>query len=158
MKRSTLFSLILTMVLFIVAPALKAQSTAAGDKIVGTYYVKDDQSPEEAKIKIYRTTAGTYAGKTIWVKNPNFKDGTPKRDIKNPDPKKRNTPANQITMLFHFKYDANKKEWVDGEIYDPIHGKYYKCKMWFSDSKTLNLRGYIGIPALGRTMKWTKIS
>ena len=52
---------------------------------------------------------------------------------------------------------AKKKEWVDGEIYDPVHGKYYKCKMWFSDDKTLQLRGYIGIPALGRTMTWKKL-
>ncbi len=148
----TLFLLLFTLLF---AAPIKAQE--AGDKIVGTYYVKDDQSPEEAKIKIYRTKSGNYAGKTVWVKNPNFKDGTPKRDIKNPDPAKRDTPADQIQMLFHFKYDAKKKEWVDGEIYDPVHGKYYKCKMWFSDDKTLQLRGYIGVPAFGRTMTWKKL-
>lgn len=150
----TLFLLLFTLLFAHYTPT---QAQQAGDKIVGTYYVKDDQSPEEAKIRIYRTTSGTYAGKTVWVKNPNFKDGTPKRDIKNPDPSKRNTPADQIQMLFHFKYDAKKNEWVDGEIYDPVHGKYYKCKMWFSDDKTLQLRGYIGVPAFGRTMTWKKL-
>lgn len=155
MKIKHTLSLLLFTLLF--AHYAPAQTQQPGDKIVGTYYVKDDQSSEEAKIKIYRTASGNYAGKTVWVKNPNFKDGTPKRDIKNPDPSKRNTPADQIPMLFHFKYDAKKKEWVDGEIYDPVHGKYYKCKMWFSDDKTLQLRGYIGIPALGRTMTWKKL-
>ena len=156
MKTRIFYISLVISVLITALPKLDAQTTA-GDKIVGTYYVKDDQSPEEAKIRIYRTTSGHYAGKTVWVKNPKFSDGTPKRDIKNPDPAKRNTPADQIPMLFHFKYDASKKEWVDGEIYDPVHGKYYKCKMWFSDDKTLNLRGYIGIPAFGRTMKWKKV-
>jgi uncharacterized protein (DUF2147 family) len=47
---------------------------------------------------------------------------------------------------------------VDGEIYDPVHGKTYKCKMWFENDKTLRVRGYIGVPALGRTMTWKKIS
>lgn len=152
----TLSTFFLLMCAWVVTmPSLNAQSP--GDKIIGTYYVKDDQSSEEAKIRIYKTTSGTYAGKTIWLKNPNFPNGTPKRDIKNPDPKKRNTLATEIQMLFHFKYDADKKEWVDGAIYDPVHGKTYKCKMWFSDAKTLQLRGYIGTPAFGRTMTWKKL-
>ena len=148
-------SLFICLLFSISIPRTMAQQ--AGDKIIGTYYVKDDQSSEEGKIKIYRTSSGTYEGKTIWVKNPNFEDGTPKRDIKNPDPDKRNTPAAQIQMLFHFKYDANTNEWVDGEIYDPVHGKFYKCKMWFVDDKTLQLRGYIGKPAFGRSMRWQKL-
>ena len=92
------------------------------------------------------------------MKNPYFKDGTPKRDIMNPDPAKRNTPGDQIPLIFHFRYDANKKQWVDGEIYDPVHGKTYKCKMWFENDKTVRVRGYIGVPALGRTMTWKKLS
>jgi len=155
MKKIRIFLILILALLF--AHSTHAQTQQPGDKIIGTYYVKDDQSSEEAKIRIYRTKSGNYAGKTVWVKNPNFKDGTPKRDIKNPDPAKRNTPADQISMLFHFQYDADKKEWVNGEIYDPVHGKYYKCKMWFSDDKTLQLRGYIGTPAFGRTMTWKKL-
>lgn len=153
--RAHLTFVILLGLLMASVPTLHAQSE--GDKIIGTYYVKDDQSSEEAKIKIYKTTSGKYAGKTIWLKNPNFANGTPKRDIKNPDPNKRNTLATEIQMLFHFTYDADKKQWVDGAIYDPVHGKTYKCKMWFSDSKTLQLRGYIGTPAFGRTMTWKKL-
>ena len=150
------FFLISFLMAFSTIFSVAAQNNAAADRIVGIYYVKDDQSPEEAKIKIYKTTAGTYAGKMVWVKNPTFKDGTPKRDIMNPDPAKRNTPADQIQMLLGFRYDAEKDEWVDGTIYDPVHGKTYKCKMWFGGDKILKIRGYIGIPAFGRTMSWTK--
>ncbi len=138
--------------------SLNVSAQSAADKIIGTYYVKDDQSPEEGKIKIYKTQSGKYAGKMVWVKTPNFPDGTPKRDIKNPDPAKRNTLAADIQMLFHFEYNAAKNEWVNGAIYDPVHGKTYKCKMWFAeDGKTLKIRGYIGTPAFGRTMSWKKL-
>ena len=54
------------------------------------------------------------------------------------------------------RYDEEKDEWVDGTIYDPVHGKTYKSKMWFGGEKILKIRGYIGIPAFGRTMTWTK--
>ena len=154
MKMNRVFWIFLLIVSAFVV-SVRAQTPA--DKIIGVYYVKDDQSPEEAKIRIYKTTAGTYAGKMVWVKNPNFNDGTPKRDIMNPDPEKRNTPADKIQMLAGFKYDSDKKTWTDGTIYDPVHGKTYKCKMWFDGDKLLKIRGYVGIPAFGRTMTWTKV-
>jgi len=144
---------------FLILPILSAVAqTVAADKIIGTYYVSDDTSDEDCKVQITKDKSGTYSGRIIWVKNPYFKDGSPKRDIMNPDPAKRNTPGDQIPLVFHFRYDAKKNQWVDGEIYDPIHGKMYKCKMWFENDKTLRVRGYIGISALGRTMTWKKLS
>ncbi len=135
-----------------------AQSSAA-DKILGVYYIYDDESKEGCKIRITKTSKGLYEGKIIWMENPYMKDGSRKRDVNNPDAEKRNTPGDQIQMLFHFKYDEKEKKWVDGEIYDPIHGKYYKSKMWFeSDNNLLYVRGYIGVPALGRSMKWKRVS
>lgn len=137
--------------------SLSAVAQTAADKILGVYYISDDQSDEDCKIKITKTSAGLYEGQIIWVKNPYFKDGSPKRDIKNPDPKKRNTPGDKIKLLFHFRYDSKENRWVDGEIYDPVHGKYYKSRMWFEKENVLRVRGYIGVPAFGRTMTWKKI-
>ncbi len=142
------------LLLFFVSAA--AQSDA--DRVLGVYYVKDDQSDEVVKIRIYKCSNGTYAGKVSWMENPKFKDGTPKTDIKNPDPGKRKTPADKIQMLSGFTYNKKEKKWEGGTVYDPIHGKTYKCQMWFGDNKTLHLRGYIGIPTIGRTMKWKKIA
>ena len=157
MSKSKSKTFIIICTLIVSALSAVAQSSAA-DKILGTYYVSDDTSDEDCKVKITKDKSGTYSGRIIWVKNPTFKDGTPKRDIKNPDPAKRNTPGDQIPLIFHFKYDAKKDQWVDGEIYDPVHGKTYKCKMWFENDQTLRVRGYIGVSALGRTMTWKKLS
>ena len=144
---------------FLIFPIISAVAqTEAADKIIGTYYIADDTSGEDCKVKITKDKSGTYSGRIIWVKYPNNKDGSPKRDVNNPDPSKRNTPSDQILLVSHFKYDAKKNQWVDGEIYDPIHGKIYKAKMWFESDKVLRVRGYIGISALGRTMTWKKLS
>ena len=151
-----IFSCIILAILLLTT-VLSAVAQSAADKILGTYYISDDQSDEDCKVRIVKNKAGLYEGSIIWVKNPYFKDGTPKRDIMNPDPAKRNTPGDKIKLIFHFRYDADKKQWVDGEIYDPVHGKTYKCKMWFENETTLRVRGYVGIPAFGRTMTWKKI-
>lgn len=155
-KMFKLFSkIVLTIVLS--TSLLSAVAQSAADKILGVYYISDDQSDEDCKIRIFKTADGKYEGKIIWVKTPTFKDGTPKRDIMNPDPKKRNTPGDKIQLLFHFRYDAKSDKWVEGEIYDPVHGKFYKSRMWFEKENVLRVRGYIGVPALGRTMTWKKI-
>lgn len=145
------------LILLLSLPVLSAVAQSAADKILGTYYVVDDQSTEAVKVKITKSSDGTYQGRIVWMKYPNFKDGKPKTDIMNPDPSKRKTPADKIQLLYHFKYDAKENKWVGGEIYDPVHGKTYKSKMWFESATELRVRGYVGVPAFGRTMKWKKL-
>jgi len=45
---------------------------------------------------------------------------------------------------------------VKGWIYDPDVGKQYKAKMTMTGPDTLEIRGYIGVPLLGRTEVWTR--
>ena len=143
-------------ILFIAStPAVKAQNPA--DRILGTYYVIEPTSKEESKVQIYKAPNGTYFGKVIWMKNPNMPDGTPKRDIKNPDPSLRSTRGDQIVLVKNFTYNSKNGEWVNGEIYNPVEGKTYKCKMAFESDTKLKVRGYIGVPALGRSMYWKKL-
>lgn len=47
--------------------------------------------------------------------------------------------------------------WTGGEILDPKEGEIYKVKITASaDGKKLDVRGYIGVPMLGRTQTWIK--
>ena len=94
---------------------LKAQ-VSKGDRLLGTYRVVEPETKEDSKVKIFKTADGKYKGQVIWLAVPTMKDGTPKRDILNPDPKKRNTPGDQIVLLWGFEYDAEKDMWVNGEI------------------------------------------
>jgi uncharacterized protein (DUF2147 family) len=46
--------------------------------------------------------------------------------------------------------------WSGGEILDPEEGEIYKVKINMVNEKTLEVRGYIGIPLLGRTQTWVR--
>ncbi len=40
-------------------------------------------------------------------------------------------------------------------ITDPRDGKVYRARMWLDEQRRLHVRGYIGVPLLGRTQIWT---
>lgn len=63
-----------------------AGEMAEADKIIGVYYVVEDETGEESKIRIARDEDGTYYAQVVWMKNPNMPDGSPKLDFNNPDP------------------------------------------------------------------------
>lgn len=47
--------------------------------------------------------------------------------------------------------------YTEGQILDPDSGKLYRCTVRLLDGgKMLNIRGYIGIPLLGRTQVWLR--
>ena len=46
--------------------------------------------------------------------------------------------------------------WSDGRILDPKEGEIYRVKVATEDGKKMDVRGYIGIPLLGRTQVWYK--
>ena len=48
--------------------------------------------------------------------------------------------------------------WKGGRILDPENGKTYKCKLELEGTDVLKVRGYIGIPALGRTQRWYRVA
>ena len=136
--------------------SLQVFSQSDADKLVGNYYVIKTETKSESRIQIYKTSEGKYEGKIVWLKYPNHPDGTPKYDVKNPNPELRKVKSDRIVLLRNFTYDEKNKEWTGGEIYDPEEGKMYKCKLKFESSAKLKVRGYIGVPALGKTMYWTK--
>jgi len=48
-------------------------------------------------------------------------------------------------------------EHVGGQILDPDSGKVYRSKLRLTDNgKTLSVRGYIGVPTLGRSQTWVR--
>lgn len=49
-------------------------------------------------------------------------------------------------------------EYEGGEILDPETGSIYRCRFTLSsEGAKLFLRGYLGIPILGRTQTWTRV-
>ena len=140
--------------------AQSGQCANQADDLLGQWYTENNDS----KILVTKVN-GKYVGEIIWLKEPLYgKDeadtGKPKRDKFNPTKKLRSRPVIGIRVLNDFTFNAKENSWKNGTIYDPETGKTYKCVIKFeNDSKSLNgrklyVRGYIGIPILGRTTYW----
>ncbi len=74
-------------------------------------------------------------------------------DANNPDPSLRARPLCNLEIGTGFTADGDHA--TGGHIYDPMSGKTYKANMKL-DGDILNLRGYIGIAAFGRTESWQR--
>lgn len=127
------------------------QNTTDNDKIIGIWEVGGGK----ARIKISKY-GDKYSGKTVWLKEPLYADGTVKLDKKNADASKQNVPLLGYTNLLGFVYKGNNK-WADGTIYDPRNGTTYNCVIKLINESTLDVRGFIGIQLIGRTDIWKRV-
>lgn len=153
-----------TMIIFFTICAICAMTTAAAawgagrDDIVGVWLTED----KDARIETYACGA-KYCGKIVWMDGPNYTaedkegtPGTPKLDIHNPDPKLRGKTILGLQIISGFSYEGDNR-WTGGRVYDPETGNSYHATLTLASHDRLNLRGYILIPLLGRTSKWTRV-
>ena len=126
---------------------------AAGDNIIGDYLV--DHKGEKSKVKVFKNADGSYTAQVFWVQNRAEKDGSVRKDAKNPDKSLRNVDCDKIVIFKGLKYDASAKVWSGANIYDPVRGINASLKAWFSDSKTLSLKG--SKMGFSETVTWTRL-
>jgi len=149
MKKLTLFlmGLALCMQAFAIMPG------DDGDRLLGVW----EPSNGRARVKVEKI-GSKYYGKIVWLKEPNDpKSGLPKTDMNNPDANLRNVPLKGYRMLKDFVYQENN-QWSEGTIYDPLNGSTYSCTIKMTDPNTLDIRGYIGVSAFGRTDVWKRLA
>ncbi|HRN94781.1 MAG TPA: DUF2147 domain-containing protein [Chitinophagales bacterium] len=120
---------------------------AAGNGIEHTWFNQE----KDGKILIYKEH-GNYYGKIVWLKQPT-ENGKPRLDTNNPESELAKKPLLGTVVMKNFT-QKNENEFVGGTIYDPKNGKTYSCKMTLKGN-VVDVRGYIGIPAFGRTTVWT---
>ena len=109
----------------------------------------------ESKIEIFKSDSVTYAGRIVWLKEPNDEDGKPKVDKKNSEDSLKTRPVLGLMIMRGFSYDGDY-EWSGGKIYDPKSGNDYSAKFKMVDHNNMELRGYVVIPLFGRTEEWTR--
>lgn len=74
---------------------------------------------------------------------------------------KKDKPVKGMEILWGFKPErkGNLSKWVSGKILDPDEGEVYSCILTLKeDGKSLVVRGYIGIPLLGRSQTWVRVA
>ena len=122
------------------------------DRILGVW----EPGNGKARVKVEKI-GEKYYGKIVWLREPNDPNtGQPKVDKNNPDESIRNVPLKGYRLLKDFKYSGSNT-WESGTIYDPENGSTYKCIIKMNDNNTLDIRGYIGVEALGRTDVWKRL-
>lgn len=83
-------------------------------------------------------------------------DGTPAKDLNNPDKSLRSRQIIGLNMLSGLKKSGN--EYKEGKIYDPGNGKTYNCSMKL-EGNVLKVRGSLDKRGLlGRTMDWFRVN
>ncbi|MDB5016841.1 MAG: hypothetical protein JWQ84_1673 [Mucilaginibacter sp.] len=145
LKKMPVRFLIIMVSISLLSTVVKAQA----DKIEGLWY----NDVKSGKILITKDHDGKFIGKVVWLKEP-LKNGKPKVDELNEDPKLRGRPRLGLQVLSNFEKDGDNK-YTGGTIYDPLNGKTYSCKITWK-GKILDIRGYVGIPLFGRTTTWSR--
>ena len=80
--------------------------------------------------------------------------GAPRRDDYNPDPALRSRLLVGLELLEDYRWTGRRWE---GKIYDPASGNTYSSRME-RDGERLKMRGYIGMPMLGRTRHFEPVA
>ena len=96
-------------------------------------------------------------GRVIWLRSPFDEDGCEQRDRHNPDLSLRDRPIVGTQILMGLVSSSNDRIWSGGAIYDPTSGSTYRCTLQLDGENRLHLRGYVGIPLLGRTTTWIRV-
>lgn len=151
MNMTQLSKILLLPFFLLFALGLSAQSDE-GDKLIGVW----EPSHGKARVKVEKI-GNKYFGKIVWLREPEDPEtGQPKVDKNNPDEAMRSTPLRGYRLLKDFVY-SGKGEWTEGTIYDPENGSLYSCVITLTDENTMDIRGYIGVKALGRTDVWKRL-
>ena len=134
----------------LVQGAAWAQATPAG-----LWKTIDDETKAEKSLVRVTDNGGVISAKIEKLLDPTKQDA--KCDKCTDD--RKDKPVIGMTIVKNVKQnDGDKGLWDGGEILDPNNGKTYKVRMKPVDGgKTLEVRGYIGAPLLGRTQTWVRV-
>jgi len=97
-------------------------------------------------------------GTVVWLRSPFDEHGCELRDEYNPDPALRERPIVGLQVLSALRpASGDVSSWLDGSIYDPGSGRTYRCTLRLTGPDRVELRGYVGVPLLGRTTHWIRV-
>jgi uncharacterized protein (DUF2147 family) len=120
---------------------------------VGLWKTIDDKSGQPKSLIRISEADGTFSGKVEKLFRSPDQDQNPK--CGKCEGALKDQPIIGMTILSGLKKDGD--DYDGGQILDPANGKFYKGKLSLAeDGKKLNVRGYIGVPMLGRTQIWLR--
>ena len=123
---------------------------------VGLWKTIDDESKKEKSLIRLTENGGVITGRLEKLLDPATKQDAVCDKCSD---ERKDKPLLGMTLVRGVKQnDADKSLWDGGDILDPNNGKVYKVRLVpKDDGKKLDVRGYIGMPVLGRTQTWVRV-
>ena len=120
---------------------------------VGLWKNIDDVSGKPKALIRITESNGVLQGKIEQLFRAPAEDQNPK--CEKCEDARKNQPVIGLVIMTGLKKDGD--EYNGGEILDPDNGKVYRSKMHLTEGgKKLSVRGYIGVPMLGRSQVWVR--
>jgi uncharacterized protein (DUF2147 family) len=137
----------------LIAAVLAVPAAWAQNSPVGLWKTIDDETGKPKSLVRITETNGELSGKIEKLFREPSEDQNPKCDKCSGAMKEQ--PVLGMTILTGLKKDGDS--WSGGQVTDPKNGKTYKAKVTPIDGgKKLEMRGYVGMPMLGRTQTWVR--
>lgn len=136
------------------AQAQTAPAAPAVTSPVGVWKTIDDETKQERSTVRISEAGGVLMGKIEKLADPT-KQAARCDDCQD---ERKGQPILGMTIIRGVKKNAGDAElWDGGDILDPSNGKVYKVRLRPVDGgKKLEVRGFIGMPLLGRTQTWVR--
>jgi uncharacterized protein (DUF2147 family) len=143
------FAIALALAAVFSVPAARADDTSP----VGLWKNIDDVSGKPKALIRISDNKGELEGRIEKLFRPADQDQNPK--CERCEGVNKDQPV--IGMLFMSGLKKSGDEYTGGQILDPDNGKVYKSKLTLVEGgKKVNVRGYIGVPMLGRSQVWVR--
>lgn len=128
------------------AAAALTAAFAHADAIEGKWRTVDDETGKPKAVVEISGKGGVYSGTIISLE----------KGVENVCPSCPNKRALiGMTVLTGLKADG-ENTYSGGEIFSPKNGKTYRAKAKVNAS-SLEVRGFVGVSAFGRTQKWQRV-
>lgn len=135
--------------------ALAWTSTALAQATpVGLWKTIDDETKQEKSHVRIAEAGGVLTGRIERITDATKQDAKCEKC----EGAKKDQRVIGMTILEGVKRDTGADHWDGGTILDPNNGKTYKVRLTPKDGgKSMDVRGYIGAPMLGRTQTWVRV-
>jgi len=101
---------------------------------------------------------GELCGQVLWLRSPFDENGCELHDRYNPDESLRHRPVIGLDIVRGLVRSSDAAAvWNGGTIYDPGSGRTYRASLTVIGENRVELRGYVGIPLIGRTTSWFRV-
>jgi uncharacterized protein (DUF2147 family) len=141
--------LLITLTLALAGTTAFAQATPAG-----VWRTIDDETKKERSTVRITETGGVFTGKIEKLADPTRQEAVCDQCT---DARKGQKVIG-MTIIQGVKKGDSADLFEGGEILDPNNGKTYRVRMTLKDGgKTMEVRGFIGTPMLGRTQVWQRV-